>query len=94
MKAMLIALAIVAIICTALATLTGLVFCMAGGANSTPEQIRALKLWMLGLSLLGIGGVTAGIFLLRAGQLGWSMAVSGAPALIMIVIFIVALNWK
>ena len=91
MKAMLIALAIVAMICTALATLTGLVFCMAGGANSTPEQIRALKLWMLGLTLLGGAGITAGIFLLRAGQPGWAAGVSFAPTFIMAIILAVAL---
>lgn len=57
-----------AIVCTVLATLTALVFCMAGGANSTPAQIRALKFWMAGLSLLGVAGVVVGIFLMRAGQ--------------------------
>jgi hypothetical protein len=88
---MLIALAIVAMLCTALATLTALVFCMAGGANSTPEQIRALKLWMLGLTLLGLTGITVGIFLLRAGQPGWAAGVSFAPAVIMATILAVAL---
>ena len=88
---MLIALAIVAMLCTALVTLTALVFCMAGGANSTPEQIRALKLWMLGLTLLGLTGVTVGIVLLRAGQPGWAAGVSFAPAVIMATILAVAL---
>ena len=91
MKSMLLALAILAMICTALATLTALVFCMAGGANSTPAQIRALKLWMLGLSLLGGAGITAGILLLRAGQPGWAVGVSFAPTFIMATILAVAL---
>ena len=88
---MLIALAIVAMLCTAFATLSAIVFCLAGGANSTPEQIRALKLWMLGLTLLGLTGITVGIFLLRAGQPGWAAGVSFAPAVIMATILAVAL---
>lgn len=91
MKPMLIALAILGMVCTAFATLMALVFCMAGGANSTPAQIRAIKLWMLGLTLLGAAGVTAGIFLLRAGQPGWAAGVSFAPAFIMATILAVAL---
>ena len=88
---MLIALAIVAMLCTAFATLSAIVFCLAGGANSTPEQIRALKLWMLGLTLLGLTGVTVGIVLLRAGQPGWAAGVSFAPTIIMATILAVAL---
>lgn len=91
MKAMLIALAILAMVGTALATLMAVVFCLAGGANSTPAQIRTLKLWMLGLTLLGGAGITVGIFLLRAGQPGWAAGVSIAPALIMATILSVAL---
>ena len=91
MKSMLMVLAIVAMFCTALATLTALVFCLAGGANSTPAQIRALKLWMLGLTLLGGAGITAGILLLRAGQPGWAAGVSVAPAVIMASILAIAL---
>jgi hypothetical protein len=59
---------ILAMICTAGATLTALVFCMAMGANSSPAQIRALNLWMGGLSLLGVAGIVVGILLIRAGQ--------------------------
>ncbi|MEK7781916.1 MAG: hypothetical protein AAB370_10500 [Verrucomicrobiota bacterium] len=82
---------IFAMVCTVLATLTALVFCMAGGANSTPAQIRALKLWMLGLTLLGVAGITVGIFLLRAGQPGWAAGVSFAPVVIMSLILMIAL---
>lgn len=60
----------IGMIFSAIATLTALVFCMGMGANSTPEQIRALKLWMGGFSLLGLAGIVASIFLLRAGQHG------------------------
>ena len=94
MKSLLPAAAIVAMIATVLATLTAVVFCMAGGANSTPEQIRALKLWMAGLTLLGVAGITAGIFLMRAGQHGWAAGAAILPAVIMVLILIVALIIK
>ena len=82
---------ILAIVCTVLATLTALVFCMAGGANSTPAQIRALKFWMAGLSLLGVAGVVVGIILIRAGQPGWASIAAFAPTVIFAIILIIAL---
>ncbi len=82
---------IVAMIGTALATLTALVFCMAMGANSTPAQIRALKLWMAGLSLLGVAGVVVGIILIRAGQPNWAAVTAFAPTVIFAVILGIAL---
>lgn len=74
MKSLHIAAAIVAMLATALATLTAVVFCLGMGANAKPPEIRALKLWMAGLTLLGVAGITVGIFLLRAGQPGWASA--------------------
>ena len=82
---------ILAMIGTALATLTALVFCMAGGANSTPAQIRALKLWMIVISLLGVAGVTISIILIRAGQPGWAAVAAFAPAVIFAIILGIAL---
>jgi len=82
---------IFAMICTTLATLTALVFCMAGGANSSPAQIRALKFWMAGLSLLGVAGVVAGIILIRAGQPGWAAVAAFAPTIIFGIILGIAL---
>lgn len=46
---------------------------------------------MAGLSLLGAGGIGGGIFLLRGGQPGWAAAISFLPAVIMGLIFLVAL---
>lgn len=82
---------ILAMICTALATLTALVFCMAGGANSTPAQIRALKMWMVVITLLGTAGEVAGFFLIRAGQPGWAAVAAIAPTVIFALILAVAL---
>lgn len=80
-----------AMTCTALTTLTMLVFCMAMGANSTPAQFRALKLWMSGLSLLGVAGIVAGVFLIRASQPGWASIAAFAPSAIFGIILIVSL---
>ena len=91
MKSMLTALAIAAMVCTALATLGAVVSCLAMGANAKPPDIRALKFWMLGLTGLAVAGITVGIFLLRAGQPGWAAGVSFAPTVIIGVITLVAL---
>jgi hypothetical protein len=80
-----------AMICTVIATLTALVFCMAGGANSTPAQIRTLKFWMAGVSLLGAAGVMAGVILMRAGQPGWATFASIAPTIIFGILLVIAL---
>ena len=80
-----------AMICTALATLTALVFCMAMGANSTPAQIRALKFWMAGLSLIGVAGIVVGVLLIRAGQTNWAAAAAFAPTVIFGIILGIAL---
>ena len=82
---------IAAMICTALTTLVAVVFCLGMGANSTPAQIRELKLWMAGLSLLGLGGIVASIFMVRAGQHGMAAVAAIAPTVIFVLILIIAL---
>lgn len=61
------------------------------GANAKPPEIRLLKLWMLGFSLLGSGGIGAGIYLWRANQVTWAAGASFAPSVIMLVVFVVAM---
>lgn len=80
-----------AMICTVLATLTALVFCMAMGANASPAQIRALKFWMAALSLLGVVGVVVGIILMRADKPGWASFAAFAPTPIFAIILGIAL---
>jgi hypothetical protein len=82
---------ILAMVFTFLATLMALVFCMGMGANAKPPEIRALKLWMLGLTLLGLLGISVGIYLLRLDQPGLATGVSVSPAVIMGLILTVAL---
>ena len=91
MKSMLTVTSTVAMIETAIGTLTAVVFCLGMGANAKPPEIRALKLWMLFLTLLGLAGLGAVIFLLRAGRPGWPAGISFAPVVIIGVIFLVAL---
>ncbi|HMN94921.1 MAG TPA: hypothetical protein PKC43_00715 [Phycisphaerales bacterium] len=91
MKHLLVAAAILAMLCTTMVTLMAIVFCLGMGANAKPPEIRALKLWMLGLFLLGSAGVGIGVFLVRAGHPGWAAGVSAAPSVIMVTILGVAL---
>lgn len=80
-----------AMICTVIATVTALTFCLAMGANSTPAQLRALKIWMAALSLLGVAGVVVGVILIRAGQPDWAAVAAFAPTLIFAIILGIAL---
>ncbi|HMO63610.1 MAG TPA: hypothetical protein PKE47_00005, partial [Verrucomicrobiota bacterium] len=82
---------VLAMVCSAFFTLSALVFCMGMGANAKPPEIRALKLWMLGLSLLGGAGVTIGIFLIRAGHPGWASLAAFVPTVIFAIILAIAL---
>lgn len=75
---------------SAVATAVALVMCMAMGANSSAAQLRALKLWMGGLSLLGVAGIIGAIVLLRFGQAGWATGVAFLPTIAIMVIFLVA----
>lgn len=80
---------IAAMLCTACSTLMAVVFCMSMGANATPAQIRTIKLWMLGLSLLGIIGIAISIHLIRTGQHGVAAAAI-APTVIFGLVLVVA----
>ena len=82
---------IVGMLITVLSTVTALVCCMLMGANSTPAQILALKLWMGGLSLLGLVGVVTSIVLLRSGQYNWATCVALFPTVVIVIIFLVAM---
>lgn len=81
---------ILAMVVSAISTLTAVVFCLGMGANSTAAQIRALKLWMSGFSLLGVAGIVIGIVLLRGGQLGWATGAAISPTVIIAIIFLIS----
>jgi hypothetical protein len=83
---------IVGMVVTVVITFTAVVFCMLMGANSTPAQIHVIKLWMAGLSLLGLAGVVVSILLLRASQHTWATWAAFIPTILIVIIFIVAVN--
>ena len=88
---MMFVLAGLALVCTVVVTLTAVVFCMGMGANAKPADIRTLKIWMAGLSLLGAAGVAAGIFLMCDGQPGRAAVAAFAPVVIIAVLFFAAI---
>jgi hypothetical protein len=73
-----------------LATLMMLVMCMAGGANSSPEQIVLLKRLMLGFGLTGLCSVGGAIALLAFRMPWWGAGAGALPVLVMIVATIIA----
>ncbi len=85
------AIAIIAMIGTALVTLTMIVCCMAMGANASPAEIRTLKLWMGGFALLGLTGIIVSILLMRVSEHGWAAGAAFLPTVIMGLITIIAL---
>lgn len=82
---------VAAIISTIVATLTAITFCLGMGANSSPGEIRMLKLWMLGFSAMGVAGIVAGVVLWRAGQTGYAAGAAFLPVPIILIIGIVAI---
>lgn len=80
-----------ALVGTVLATLTGLVLCMAMGANAKPPEIRILKFWMAAIVLLGLTGVGVGVLLMRAGKPGWAALAAFAPTVLLGITLLVAL---
>ncbi len=84
-------LAILAMVATGMVLLVMLVCCMAMGANAQPSEIRSLKYWMVGLTVMSLAGIVAGLVLLRYSQPEWSAGASILPAVVMVVIALVAL---
>ena len=82
---------ILAMICTALATLVMIVFNLVGAANASAEQIRSQKLWAGGMTLLAVVGIVVGIFLMRAGQPGAAAGAAFLPTVIIAIVFAVAI---
>lgn len=82
--------AVLAICCTVVITLTAIVFCMSMGANLSPEEIRLLRNWVFGFTVLGIAGVMIAVLLMRSGFPGWGAIAATIPCIISIVVFVVA----
>ena len=81
---------ILAMLCTAGSTLLMLGFMLAGAANASEEQLRSMKWWAGGLSLLSLVCVVVGIVLLRQGRSGHAAVVALVPTVVMGMILMVA----
>ena len=72
--------AVFALLAGAIASLMMLTMCMAGGANSTPAQIHAIKMWMLVIAFGGLVTFVGGIWLTATGRAWIGAGVGGLPA--------------
>jgi hypothetical protein len=75
--------AIFSMLFTIVATVTMLVFCMAAGANASPDSIRRLKIYMVSFSLLSLLCLVAAGLLLYGKKTGWSAGIALAPSILM-----------
>jgi hypothetical protein len=82
------AIAVLALVAGAISSLMLLTMCMAGGANSTPEQIRAIKMWMLVITIVGLLTFGGGIWLTAAGRPWTGACVGGLPAAVTFVLIV------
>ncbi len=74
-----------AIAAGAVGTLMLLTLGLAGGANSTPAQIRMLKRFMLATALGGAGCFAGGIWILYKGFPGYAGLVGALPLIVVVV---------
>lgn len=84
--------AIVATLAGMGASLMFLTLLMAGGANSTPEQIARIKAWMLATALVALGGVVAAVWMMIMKR-PWVAAGAGAVPVAFCVVSVAWLVW-
>jgi hypothetical protein len=81
-------LSILANIAGALASLTMLVFILAGSANSSERQLLVMKLWCAGIAVGGLACFIGAIALMAGGR-PWPAALVGlAPAAFLVVVML------
>lgn len=81
-------LAVLSLAAGALGSLMLLTLCMAGGANSTPAQIHAIKIWMLVIAVVGLVTFIGGVWLTASGRPWWGAAVGGLPMLVTVTLMV------
>lgn len=89
--AMKIAFAILTLIVGTAAFLFLSVFCLAGGANSSPRQLLILKSALIGMLVTWILATGSGIWAMTAGRHGLAIGVGTLPTLLATTLVIVAL---
>lgn len=80
--------AVLALVAGAMSSLMLLTMCLAGGANSTPEQIRTIKMWMLVITVVGLLTFIGGIWLTASGRPWIGAVVGGLPAMVTFVLMV------
>lgn len=73
-----------AIAAGALGTLVILVFILAGGANSKPEEAAMLRMWLIASAAGGLACFAGGIALLSMHKPGFAALVGAAPMLFVV----------
>lgn len=76
--------AIMALVIGVLGTLSLLTLLMAGGANSTDAQIRAIKMWMLVTAIGGLLTFVGGVWLTAIGKHWIGAGVGILPMVVLI----------
>lgn len=85
---MLYVLAIVATFVAGASSLLTLVLLMAGGANSSPQQILFIKVSMLATAVVCVGCTVAAIWLMIARHPWWALVAGIAPLIFCIALII------
>ncbi|HQY89113.1 MAG TPA: hypothetical protein PK402_10665 [Tepidisphaeraceae bacterium] len=88
MRAALLIFSILAMVGNVFSTLMGIVLLLAGSPNSSPEQLLFIKRMMLVIAVLGAICLIGAIVLNVNRMLGWSIAVSLVPVVLVIGFFI------
>lgn len=89
--AMKLAIAILTLVVGTAAFLFFSVFCLAGGANSSPRQLFILKSALIGMLVTWILATGGGIWAMTAGRHGLAIGVGTLPTLLAATLLIVAL---
>jgi hypothetical protein len=80
-----------------LGTMTLFTFCIACGANSSPAEIRTIKLWMLAIVLSGMLCLGGGVLLAARGMPIYGSVVGAMPMIILVSLMVwltISQVWK
>ena len=80
-------LAICCLIVSAMSTLVMTVLLLASGANSTPKQMREIKLMLWCVGVCGAGGLIGGIIAATQSSFGLSIGLSLSPVVLSMTLF-------
>ena len=79
------ALAVLSLVIAGVGHLLLIGLCFAGMPNSTPQQMRHIQLWMLGIAVVAVATIVGGVLLVRAGHPWWCAGVALASPIAMFI---------